>query len=195
MVRRIARHLACAAGVASLGACERGGDMRDQPRYEAMEPSEVFADGTSARPPVPGTVSRDGWMDNPSLHTGLIDGRFVERVPLEVTPALLARGRERFDIFCSPCHGYDGEGHGMVVERGYTAPPSFHIGRMRAAPDGYIFNVITDGLGRMPPYGAQVPVADRWSIIAYVRALQLSRHAGIATLGESERRRLGEATP
>jgi mono/diheme cytochrome c family protein len=175
--------------------CEDSGNMRDTPRYEPLEPSTVFADGTSARPPVPGTISREDWVDQAPFHTGLEQGELVTRAPIELSADLFARGRDRFNIYCSACHGYGGSGEGMVVARGFTAPASFHIDRLRQAPDGYFFNVITNGFGRMPSYAAQVSAADRWAIIAYIRGLQWSQHAPVADLPPAVREQLEQISP
>jgi hypothetical protein len=168
--------------------------MYDQPKAGALEPSRFFRDGRSARPLVAGTVARGHLDADVPFHTGKADGGWVRDVPLPVTRPLLARGRARYDIFCSPCHDRVGTGGGMIVERGYRRPPSFHIDRLREAPDGYFFDVVTKGFGVMPSYAVQVPAADRWAIVAYVRALQLSQSASLADVPAGERRRL-EAQP
>lgn len=170
--------LSLGAPAVFLGACEDPYEsMREQPRYDPYEPSDLFDNGTSARPPVEGTISRDDWINNAPFHTGMAGNQLLDEIPAEVTAELLERGRERFNIFCTPCHGYDGYGQGMIVQRGYTQPPSFHTERLRTIPEGHLFRVITNGFGRMPSYAAQVPTEDRWAIIAYIRALQLSQHA------------------
>lgn len=169
--------LSVVALTSGMIGCEDRGGMADQPRYEALERSEFFENGTSARPLVPGTVARGELMADEALTTGWSGGVPVERVPLPVTVDFLKRGRERYNIFCSPCHAMDGYGQGMIVQRGYTAPPSLHDERVRLVPDGFLFGVITNGFGRMPPHAQQVPIHDRWAIVAYVRALQLSQHA------------------
>jgi len=114
-------------------------------------------------------------------------------MPVALTPQLLQRGQERFNIYCAPCHGATGEGNGMIVRRGYPPPPSYHIDRLRAAADGHFFEVITNGFGRMYEYGTRVPVEDRWAIIAYIRALQLSQHVTPEELPAEDRQRLMEA--
>jgi mono/diheme cytochrome c family protein len=153
-------------------------DMRDQPRYNPLDPSEFFLDGRSARSLVPGTVPRGQMAEEDYFFTGQdAEGQYVDDFPFELTREVLDRGQERYDIFCSPCHGLDGYGQGMIVQRGFSPPPSFHSERLRQAPAGYYFDVITNGFGRMYPYAYQVPVDDRWAIIAYVRALQLSQFA------------------
>jgi mono/diheme cytochrome c family protein len=156
--------------------------MHDAPRYEAYEKSDFFGDGRSMRPQVADTVARGQLREDAALYTGKNGAALVAANPLPVTSQLVHRGRQRFDIYCSPCHGQAGRGDGMVVRRGYRVPPSFHIDRLRGQPDGYFYDVITNGFGTMPDYAAQVPVADRWAIVAYVRALQLSQHAPMASL-------------
>jgi len=174
-----------------LCACRQ--QMAEQPRYDPLEPSTFFADGQSARPPVAGTVAREEPLDNSTLlYTGKVGDKFADAFPFPATLAVLQRGQERFDIFCSPCHSRLGDGAGMIVRRGYTRPPSFHSDRLRAAPAGYFFTVISDGFGAMPGYAAQVPPQDRWAIIAYIRALQLSQHATLADVPPDERQRLGK---
>ena len=170
------RHLVlCLLAAAAAGAmptgCVRDPDpnMRARGRYKPFEASQFFADGSSARRLVTGTVPRE------PTPTDTEDNPAAARPP--VTPELLARGRERFEIHCSVCHGRDGYADGMVVQRGYPAPPSFHIDRLRTVADDHLFRVITEGLGKMQPYAPRVPVADRWAIIAYIRALQLSQAA------------------
>lgn len=176
-----------------LAACRQ--DMHDQPVYEPLESGPFFADGRASRPPVPGTVARDeGDLERP-LQTGREGSAFVARGPLPIDPTLLARGRERYDVFCAPCHDRVGTGDGMIVQRGYRRPPSLHETRLRDAADGYLFDVVTNGFGVMPRYAAQVPAADRWAIVAYVRALQLAQYAPVADLTAAERARLDEKAP
>lgn len=165
-----------------LAACSQ--QMDDQPKYEAYEAAPLFPDGSSARPPPPDTVAR-GALPEPA----------AERNPYPLTRALLQRGRERFNIFCAPCHGRAGDGRGMIVQRGFPAPPSYHSDRLRAASDRHIYDVVTNGYGVMYSYAARVPRKDRWAIVAYIRALQLSRHAPLEDLSEADRRQLGEPSP
>jgi mono/diheme cytochrome c family protein len=166
--------------------------MHDQPKYQPMERSAFFNDQRAARPPVPGTVARGHLDEDAAFFTGNSGGKPVETVPLPVTRELLLRGRERFDIYCSPCHDRVGTGRGMIVQRGFKRPPTFHQDRLREVPDGYIFQVISNGFATMPSYAAQVPPRDRWAIIAYIRALQYSQHASFADLPAEERAKLGE---
>jgi len=156
--------------------------MHDAPRYEAYEKSDFFGDDRSMRPQVAGTVARGQLREDAAFFTGKVGSAVVPRIPIPVTGQLVHRGRQRFDIYCAPCHGRAGRGDGVVVRRGYRAPSSFHVDRLRSQPDGYFFDVITNGFATMPDYAAQIPVADRWAIVAYVRALQLSQHAPLAGL-------------
>ena len=177
-----------------LAGCRQ--DMHDQPKLRGLRGTEFFADGRSARPLVPGTVSRDALHDDEHLYTGKVGGKFAETFPFPVAREVLERGRERFDIFCSPCHGRLGDGQGMVVRRGFPQPTSFHVERLRQVQAGYLFDVITNGFGRMQDYAVQVRPRDRWAIVAYIRALQLSQDATLADVPADERARLeseGEA--
>jgi mono/diheme cytochrome c family protein len=174
--------LALAALLAS--GCEIRKAMFDQPKYKALQASEFFGDGRSARPLVEGTVARGFLRADKHLYEGVVDGKPAEAFPFAVTAADLARGRERFNIYCSPCHDQAGTGNGMVVQRGFKVPPSYHIARLREAPPGYIYDVITRGFGQMSSYAAQVPPEDRWRIVAYVRALQLSQNAKLEDVPE-----------
>jgi hypothetical protein len=156
--------------------------MADQPRHDPLEASAFFADGRASRDLVPGTVARgQAHLDGP-LYTGRVGGDEVSELPLPLTPALLARGRERYNIYCAPCHDQVGTGHGMIVQRGFPHAPSLHIPRLRQAPIGHFFVVMTGGYGAMPNYDYLVPVHDRWAIAAYIRALQLSQYAPVAAL-------------
>ena len=161
--------------------------MHDQPRYQPQSESDFFSDGLSSRPLVEGTVARGQLRDDAHLYTGKLDDSFVDSFPFPVERATLERGRERYDIFCSPCHGLSGQGDGMVVRRGFRRSSSFHTDRLRGEPVGYFFDAITNGFGAMPEYRAQIPVRDRWAIIAYVRALQLSQYARYADIPQGSR--------
>jgi len=170
-----------AFGLATLlGAAACRQEMYDQPKYEPLEASAFFPDQRSARHLVEGTVSRGSLSDDARFHTGRERGQLVTAFPRPAARGVLERGRERYDIFCAPCHDRVGEGRGMVVQRGYRPPPSFHIDRLREAPVGHFFDVISNGFGAMPDYAAQIPSEDRWAIVAYVRALQLSQGARLA---------------
>lgn len=167
-------------------------DMRDQPRYEAYEASTFFANGQSSRPLVEGTVARGQLQEDDAFYRGKVEGKFVENLPLEVDRALLERGQQRFNIYCSMCHGPTGDGDGMIVRRGLKRPPSLHIERLRTAPPGHFFDVITHGFGVMPRYAVQIDPRDRWAITAYVRVLQWSQHGEVDDLPAEERTRLEE---
>lgn len=156
--------------------------MADQPRYEPLEASAFFADGASARPRVADTVARGHLPQADHLTTGRIDGQVVDSFPFTVTVVVLERGQERYDIFCTPCHGLAGDGTGIVVDYGMPQPTSFHDPDLRTEAAGYYFTVITNGTRIMPAYGDRIPPADRWAIIAYIRALQLSQHAEATAL-------------
>jgi hypothetical protein len=164
--------------------------MGTQPRYDPLAPSD-FPDGQSARPLVPDTVARGHMQDDLLLFTGKVGNQDATVFPFPITRDVLARGQGRFNIYCAPCHGQTGGGNGMIVQRGFTAPPTFHQDRLRTAPVGHYFDVMTNGFGAMPSYAAQIPVRDRWAIIAYIRALQLSQHATIDDVPPDQRNDLG----
>jgi mono/diheme cytochrome c family protein len=169
-------------------ACRQ--DMHDQPKYSAYEGSAFFADRRSARPVLEGTIAQGQLNEDEHLHAGRIGGQPATTFPFAIDDVVMRRGRERYNIFCSPCHGLAGDGDGMVVQRGYRRPSSFHIDRLREAPPGHIFDVMTNGFGAMPDYAAQIPVRDRWAIAAYLRALQLSQYATAAQLSPDARGQL-----
>ncbi len=173
-----------------LSAAGCSPNMSEQPKYNPLAPSDFFADGRSERPAVPGTVAHGSPRFGDPFFTGRMNGEVVERMPVPVTRELMERGRERFDIYCSPCHGRTGDGQGMIVRRGFREPPSYHIQRLREAPDGHFFEVITNGFGEMYSYASRVAPADRWAIIAYIRALQFSRTATLDDAPAPERGRL-----
>jgi mono/diheme cytochrome c family protein len=180
-LKRTAVLLGLVLAAGALGACRQ--DMHDQPKYEAFERSPFFADSTSARPFPPGTVARGQLREDEPYYTGYTrDDRLIRTIPIEVTRRTLERGRETFDAFCAPCHDRAGTGQGMIVRRGFKQPPTYHQDRLRNEADGYLFDVITNGFGQMPSYASQIPVEDRWAVVAYVRALQLSQHARLAEL-------------
>jgi hypothetical protein len=187
--------LALMAAVVMLTGCRQ--KMADQPYYQplAKQQSEIFADNRSSRPLVEHTVARGHLRDGSLLYTGRLNGQFAEVFPFEVTREVLARGQERFNIFCAPCHGQTGLGNGMIVQRGHAPAASFHDDRLVTAPVGYFFDVITNGFGRMYAYNAQIAPEDRWAIVAYVRALQYSRRARLEDVPESERVKLTAAAP
>jgi mono/diheme cytochrome c family protein len=164
--------------------------MANQPRYDPLEASDFFADGMSARPRVPNTVARGELSTNPFFDTGKIDGAEADGFPFAVTLGTINRGEERFNIYCSECHGRVGDGHGMIPARGYRRPPSFHTAALRNARTGHFFDVMTNGFGSMPPYGTMIPPEDRWAIVAYIRALQLSQNATVNDVPPADRARL-----
>jgi mono/diheme cytochrome c family protein len=176
-------------GIAMLGAaCRR--DMQDQPRFRPFRPTTFFEDGRSARPQVAGTVARGHLEEDELLYRGTVDGKPAEVFPFPITAEILARGRERHDIFCAPCHGRLGDGDGTVVERGMRRPTSFHAERLRAAPPGYFFDAITRGFGAMFDLADRIPAEDRWAIVAYVRALQRSQTAKLDDVPLAEQEKL-----
>lgn len=152
-------------------------NMREQPRAEPFAASTLFADGAAMRPRVAGTVARGELPPDAHLSSGRVAGQVAETFPFTVTLAVLERGQERYDIFCAPCHGLVGDGRGIVTQYGMEAPTSFHDPDLRAEPPGYYFTLITNGTRLMPSYAARIPVEDRWAIVAYIRALQLSQSA------------------
>jgi len=157
-------------------------DMHDQPKYRGLRGSVFFADGASARPRVEGTVARGTLQEDEAFFTGKVSNVPVKELPFPVDQQVLDRGQERFNIYCSPCHGQTGSGDGMVVQRGYRKPPSFQSERLLQTDAGYFFDVMTNGFGVMPDYKAQIAPRDRWSIVAYIRALQLSQHAAASDI-------------
>jgi mono/diheme cytochrome c family protein len=187
---RIAALLVLGAG---LTACRQ--DMHDAPRYDPLEASVFFADGKSARNLVPNTVARGQLREDRHMYEGVVDGRPAETFPMPVTDEVMRRGQERFNVFCAPCHGRTGEGNGMVVQRGFRQPPTYHQDRLRSAPVGYLFDVVTRGFGAMPDYATQIPVSDRWAIVAYIRALQLSERATIDDVPADRRGDLDRPAP
>jgi mono/diheme cytochrome c family protein len=172
------RRAAIALGAVSLfvlASCRE--DMQNQPKFIPLRENSFYADGRSARPQVEGTIARGQLEDDPLLYTGKVNGQEANEFPFAITEKDLARGHERFNIYCSPCHSELGDGNGMIVQRGFKKPPSYYDPRLMKATVGHFFNVMTNGWGAMGDYSAQVPVADRWRIAAYIRALQLSQTA------------------
>jgi len=189
--RSLARGLtfACLGAIALLlSGCRL--DMHVQPKYLPYEPTDFFGDGRSERQPVPGTVARGHLRLDELMFTGRENGVVVDKFPFPITQADLDRGRERYNVYCTPCHDYTGSGRGMIVQRGFPQPPSYHIQRLRDAPAGHFYEVITNGFGAMYSYAARVEPADRWRIAAYIRVLQLSRNAKIDDVPESQRQAL-----
>ncbi|MEO7166764.1 MAG: cytochrome c [Spartobacteria bacterium] len=175
-----------------LAACRQ--DMYNQPKAKTYSASEFFADGASARPLPAHTVEYQDARGSEAFATGLTNGMLVAQLPVPLTPQLLERGRERYEIYCAVCHGATGEGNGEVVRRGFPTPPTYHSERLRNAPIGHFYDVITNGYGVMYSYASRVEPADRWAIAAYVRALQLSQHAPVDALPPAEKAKL-EAKP
>jgi mono/diheme cytochrome c family protein len=161
--------------------------MHDAPRYTALQQSTFFANGAASRPLVANTVARGHLREDEHLYTGKVNGQPATEFPMPVTAEVMARGQERFNVYCSPCHGRTGQGNGMIVQRGFRAPPSYHEERLRNMPVGYFFDVMTNGFGAMQDYSAQVNVSDRWAIAAYIRALQFSRNATVADVPADRR--------
>jgi hypothetical protein len=172
--------------MAQLVGCTQ--QIDEQYRVDAYESDAL------TKPPE-GTVSRASSELDPGYLTGMRDGKPLARAPIRITHDVLERGRERYEIFCAPCHGIAGDGKGVVVEHGFTEPPSYHEPYLRAAPDGHLFEVITRGFGDMYSFAARIPVKDRWAIVSYIRALQLSQNFEVSRLSPGERARIEEANP
>jgi mono/diheme cytochrome c family protein len=185
---------ACLLGLAAAFLAVGGGckqKMSYQPRYDPLERSDSFFDKTSARPAVAGTVARGYLRENVQVFLGRTeDGAYVTEFPFPITEQVMKRGRERYDIYCTMCHGFAGYGNGMIVQRGFSPPPSFHTDETRIKPVGYYFSVITNGYGAMPSHAHQIPVSDRWAIVAYVRALQASQNVRPEDLSAEEREKV-----
>jgi mono/diheme cytochrome c family protein len=178
---RVSKRLSIGAGALAfitLTACRQ--DMQNEPRYKPLAESEFFADGRSARPMVEGTVARGHLRIDEARYTGKIDGEDIDQFPIPIAKEDIERGQARFNIYCTPCHGRLGDGNGMVVLRGFRQPPSYYSDRLVHAPVGHFFDVITNGFGAMVSYATRVQTDDRWRIIAYIRALQLSESASQA---------------
>ena len=172
--------------VMTTSACRL--DMHVQPRFNPLARNDFFADQRSARPLVEGTVARGDLRADTYFYTGKIDNNPGDHFPFPVDETVLARGRERFNVFCAPCHSRLGDGNGFIPSRGFPRkPPSYHIERLRKAPVGYFFDVMTNGFGLMPDYASQIPPKDRWAIVAYIRALQLSQNAKLADVPKRQK--------
>jgi len=194
LCRLVTRHSSLVTVMVAAALCTAACrmDMHIQPKYKPLEQSTFFDDGRSERPAVPGAVARGHLHIDEQLYTGKVNGVLVETFPLPVNRQLLERGQQRYNIFCSPCHDEVGTGRGMIVQRGFQQPPSYHIDRLRQAPVGHFFDVITNGWGAMYSYAARVSPQDRWAIVAYIRALQLSQQAALDDVPEPERGKLVE---
>lgn len=173
---------------AFLPGCQQ--QMAHQPKYKPLASSDFFANEQAARPLVPGTVPHGPGRSDAYFQTGLVAGVPVDEFPFAITRQVLLRGRERFDIYCAPCHDRAGNGNGMIVQRGFTRPPSLHEPRLVQAPAGHFVQVMVQGYGTMFSYASRVSAEDRWAIAAYLRALQLSQRAPLADVPAAERRRL-----
>lgn len=178
-MKSLPKKVVAAMGVVMFAAgCHT--DMWRQPRQEPLDASEFFADGSANRPLVPGTVARDHLRNDNVFYTGAKDGKWVDEFPMPVTKALLLRGQERYQIYCTPCHGQLGDGNGMIAKRGFALrrpPGNYHTDRLRSMPVGHFYDVITNGYGAMYSYASRIEPQDRWAVVAYIRALQLSQHA------------------
>lgn len=189
-------HAAVAAfslfAVFTLTGCRQ--DMHDQPKYKYLRSSEFFTDGRSARPAVENTVARGQLREDTVFYTGMISTPAgmspVGEFPFEVTRQVIDRGQERFNIYCSPCHGQTGSGNGIIVQRGFKQPPSYHIDRLRQIGVGHFYDVITNGYGAMWNYAAQIEPRDRWAIAAYIRVLQASQNTNLNDVPAEERSKL-----
>ncbi|HEX7375525.1 MAG TPA: cytochrome c [Pirellulales bacterium] len=169
-------------------------DMYDEPRFEPLEASTFFDDGASSRPLVAGTVARGDLREDDAFYLGKVGGKYVTELPVKLDRALLTRGEERFNIYCSPCHGRVGDGNGMIVQRGFRRPPSFVSGdRLPHSPVGHFYDVISNGFGAMPSYASRVEPRDRWAIVAYIRALQRSQNGTLDDVPADERENIAES--
>ena len=175
---------------AAAAGCRQ--DMHDAPRYDPLEESAVWRNGMASLPLVQGTVARGHLNEDTTMFEGKDNGQPAEAFPFAITRAELDRGQDRYNVYCAPCHDRTGAGNGMVVQRGYRQAASFHVDRLRTIAPGYIFDVITNGFGVMPDYKAQIPADDRWRIVAYIRALQLARHATTADVPAGELSKLDQ---
>ncbi len=191
-VRFLSMTLLAGATLASVG-CSRL-DMQDQPKYKPQRPSEFFADGRDGRPELDGTIARGELNEDTAYYNGKdATGKDIDTFPIAVDKAVIQRGHQRYDIYCAPCHGRLGNGMGMIVQRGFKQPPSYHIDRLRNAPVGHFFDVVTNGYGAMLNYSQQIQVRDRWAIVAYIRALQYSQNASANDLPLEARAKLPPA--
>jgi len=164
--------------------------MHDQPKYKYLRPTEFFPDGRSARPVLENTVARGHLEEDTVFYTGMVNGQPTTEFPIEITRQVIDRGQERFNIYCSPCHGQLGNGLGMIVQRGFKQPPSYHIDRLRQVGVGHFFDVMTNGYGAMWKYSPQIEPRDRWAIAAYIRVLQASQNTNINDLSAADREKL-----
>jgi len=177
-----------------LAACDMQ-DMYQEPKYQPLQSSESFNDGRSARPLEPDTVAQGQLRTNTLFYAGKSGGKDITALPMPLTVPLLKRGEERYDIYCAPCHDRVGNGNGMIVQRGFRPPASFHIQRLRDAPIGHFYDVMSNGFGTMADFSTQITPEDRWAIAAYIRALQLSQHAMLADVPMEQRQKLEAKVP
>ncbi len=180
---RLTGALLGAAALLGLTGCRQ--DMHDQPKLKTLGHVMFFDDGRASRPPVAGAVARGDLRADDHLYTGYVNGELATEFPMPVTREVVMRGRERFEIYCSPCHGRLGDGGGAIVQRGFQRPPSYHIERLRREPVGHFYNVIANGKGRMYSFNDRIQVEDRWAIVSYIRALQLSQSVGVDELPQA----------
>jgi len=180
------------AGAMLLAGCRM--DMHIQPKYLPYEESAFFADGRSERQPVEDTVARGELRLDELYYSGRENGVVVDKFPFPITKADLERGRERYNVYCTPCHDYTGSGNGMIVQRGFPQPPSYHIQRLREAAAGHFFEVMTNGFGEMYSYAARIEPADRWRIAAYIRVLQASQDAKVDDVPAGDRAQLTQSS-
>jgi mono/diheme cytochrome c family protein len=190
-MRRARRASLAVLALVLVSGCRQ--DMHNQPKYKPLRGSTFFANGSSARPIIEGTVARGTLQSDEAFFTGKNGGTAVTELPFPVDASVLDRGEERYNIYCAPCHDRTGGGRGMIVQRGYRQPPSLHVERLRTVQVGYFFDVITNGFGAMPDYRAQITPRDRWAVIAYIRALQLSQHAAAADVPGGDPAKMGTA--
>lgn len=189
-MKHIGTYLGAAAIITAMMAQGCHQDMYEQKKYAPLSESEFYRDGQSARPPIEGTVVHRDHSDDGVIATGKVAGKPVNAFPFPVTEAMIRRGQERFNIYCSPCHGRTGEGFGMVVQRGFPRPPSYYADSVRALPVGQYVAVIANGFGRMYGYGDRVAPRDRWAIAAYIRVLQASRAVNVTELSPMQQEKL-----
>ena len=186
---------ACRGQISDAPPVHMNPNMDSQPRYDPQAESKFFEDRRTMRTPVENTIARGHLAEDEAYNMGRDGNRYILKVPVPITEALLRRGRERFNIYCTPCHDKTGSGHGMVVQRGFSTPTDLHGDYARHIPDGQIYSAISYGARNMPAYGPQVPVSDRWAIVAYVRALQLSQNATMDDVPADKRASLPLETP
>jgi mono/diheme cytochrome c family protein len=190
---RLLRNLVIAFAAISIVGCNT--DMWVQQKAAPLSQSEFFSDGAGSRPLVPGTIPRGHLREDGVFYTGIENGKWVDKLPVSVTEDLLKRGRDRFDIYCSPCHGRLGDGKGMIAQRGYQLKRpvgNYHSDRLRKMPVGHFYDVITNGYGAMYSYASRIEPQDRWAIVAYIRVLQLSQHGSVNDLSAEEKVKLDE---